>query len=365
MNKLSSKHFILFIIGATLISLKTYPSLFISIGGRDTWLCALVASIIFILYVYYIMNICKNTDTYDIKLIFTSSLSKTLGKILLFIFSINLFLSALESAAIEANALHSTFFIESPVWYALIFFLLPSIFLLNKNVRTIVIFVLVGVGSLIINSILFILLTQGYKNMDYVLPVLGNGLNKTFFITIALIIGSLSSFAITIPFMKYMIKNEHIKIHSLYASCISTGLIVVSILGIITSFGPLRSANIFYPEFVLGQRIQIGGFLEFGELFFLYQTVVGFFIKYILSTYGILIIYNKLFSNRKLFTLVYTFLIFVFSTFLGGSNFMLFKLLKYNEITNLIIFFVIPVIIFTIYNIKFKHRIKANLKNEN
>lgn len=145
MNKLSSKHFILFIIGATLISLKTYPSLFISIGGRDTWLCALVASIIFILYVYYIMNICKNTDTYDIKLIFTSSLSKTLGKILLFIFSINLFLSALESAAIEANALHSTFFIESPVWYALIFFLLPSIFLLNKNVRTIVIFVLVGV----------------------------------------------------------------------------------------------------------------------------------------------------------------------------------------------------------------------------
>ena len=41
MNKISVKHFIIFIFGVTYISLKTYPSLFIAQGGRDTWLYAL------------------------------------------------------------------------------------------------------------------------------------------------------------------------------------------------------------------------------------------------------------------------------------------------------------------------------------
>ena len=42
MNKISVKHFIIFIFGVTYISLKTYPSLFIAQGGRDTWLYSLI-----------------------------------------------------------------------------------------------------------------------------------------------------------------------------------------------------------------------------------------------------------------------------------------------------------------------------------
>ena len=34
MNKISSKHFILFIVGSALISLKVYPSVFINFGGE-------------------------------------------------------------------------------------------------------------------------------------------------------------------------------------------------------------------------------------------------------------------------------------------------------------------------------------------
>lgn len=34
MNKISVKHFIIFIFGVTYISLKTYPSLFIAQGGQ-------------------------------------------------------------------------------------------------------------------------------------------------------------------------------------------------------------------------------------------------------------------------------------------------------------------------------------------
>ena len=48
------------------------------------------------------------------------------------------------------------------------------------------------------------------------------------------------------------------------------------LIGILSSFGPIRAANLFYPEFTQSQRVQIGGFLEFGEFLFLYQTVAGF-----------------------------------------------------------------------------------------
>ena len=38
MNKISAKHFILFIFSVTYISLKTYPSLFIKEGEGEYWL---------------------------------------------------------------------------------------------------------------------------------------------------------------------------------------------------------------------------------------------------------------------------------------------------------------------------------------
>ena len=58
MNKISAKHFILFIFSVTYISLKTYPSLFIKEGGRDTWLYTLIIYLIFLFY-YFIILIIK------------------------------------------------------------------------------------------------------------------------------------------------------------------------------------------------------------------------------------------------------------------------------------------------------------------
>ena len=358
MNKLSAKHFIFFIIGVSFISLKTYPSILINLGGRDTWLCALVASLIFICYVSYIIHVCKVTNTYNINHIFTSSLSKILGNILLFIFAIGLFLASLEAAAVEANAIHSTLFLETPVWYVLIFFLMPSVFLLAKNMRTLLIFVLISVSSLLINDILFLFLTQSYKNMNYVLPVLSSGINMDFVITTLLILGSMCSFVIVLPFLKNLKKPKYIRKHSITAAIIVSIIVTVSILEVITFFGPLRGANIFYPEFIMGQRIELGGFLEFGELFFLYQTVVGHFIKYILCASAIMLIYEKYFhNNKKLFILLYTAFIFVLGTFLSRSNFVLYDLLKYYQIINIILFLILPLIVFTTHYIKFKRNL--------
>lgn len=354
MNKLSTKHFILFIIGVSFISLKTYPSIFINLGGRDTWICAIVASLIFILYVSYMIHICKVTNTYNINHIFTSSLNKVFGNIFLFIFAFGLFLASLESATIEANALHSTFFLETPVWYVLIFFLLPSTFLLTKNIRTLLIFILISVSSLLLNSIFLLALTQSYKNMTYILPVLPYGINKDFVVTTLLILGSMCSFVIVLPFLNHLKEPESIKKQSVIAALIVSIIVVLSILEIITFFGPLRAANIFYPEFIMGQRIELAGFLEFGELFFLYQTVVGNFIKYVLCATSIMLIYEKFIKRKKVFVLIYTSFIFVFGTMIGRSNFVLYDLLNYYQLINILLFLILPLIVFTIHYFRSK-----------
>ena len=356
MNKISSKHFILFILGVSIVSLKTYMSIFINIGGRDTWLSSLLAGIIFIAFLLFIIKVYKATNASDINEIFLKALPKPLAYVFLFIFILALLISSIESAAVEANVLHSTLFIDTPVWYALLFFITPSLFIFSKKMRTILIFVLICVSIFILNGVIFFICSQSYKDISYLLPVLGEGISLKFFTSALLILGSLSSFMIATPFIKFINKNEHIAKHSFYSSIIVVVFIIISFVGAITAFGPLRASNIFYPEFVLSQRIELAGFFEFGEIFFITQTVIGFFVKYLLSSYSILLILDKIIKNKPLFIGIYTFITYVLSNFLGMNNYYLYNALNYIQVINLVAFIAIPLITFTIYYLRFKKK---------
>lgn len=356
MNRISSKHFILFIVGVSFISLKTYPSIFINIAGRDTWISTIIASILFIAILLYLVNIMFKTNSYDINDVFVGSMPKVLSLSLLFLFSITLFLNSLESAVVEINALHSTLFLDTPVWYALCFFMFPTFFIFSKKLRTILIFVLTCTFLLIINDIIFTLLCQKYSNLDNLLPVLGNGFSINIITTAFYILGCYSAFMISIPYLRYIADYKHIRNHTFKGGLIVITISIVAIIGIITSFGPLRAANIFYPEFVMSQKIEFIGFFESGELFFIIQTVLGFFIKYILATYSILVIFHRYIKNKPLFIGIYSFIIFSLAVYIGGSNYYLYYLLKYMQIINLVGFILIPLIVFTCYSIKYKSK---------
>ena len=351
MSKLSAKHFILFIFGVTFISFKTYSSLFIAEGGRDTWIYTIIAYIVFLLFAIYLIYVMDSRKTYDLTQIFTLGLSKILGNILLFIFSIGLFLAALEAATVEANAVKTNFFIETPVWYILIFFLLPSFFIIGKKFITLLIFVILTSGSLIVNFIALSLITEKYKHMEYIMPVFSNGIGIELLETSLLILGSLSAFVIALPFLKYLDKNNKLRKHSFIALAIMGFICVYSIIGVLSTFGPLRASNIFYPEYVQSQLVQIGGFLEFGEFFFAFQTVIGMSIKYLIATCGIYIIYEKHIKNRRAFITVYSIIIFIFACFLSRNNYILFNILKYYQYVNLVTFVLVPLIAFLFFQI--------------
>ena len=108
MNKISVKHFIIFIFGVTYISLKTYPSLFIAQGGRDTWLYSLIIYLIFFAFVMYLISVMQSKKVYNINEIFTFGLSKFFGNIFLFLFALYVFISSSLSSNVRVLLLGSS-----------------------------------------------------------------------------------------------------------------------------------------------------------------------------------------------------------------------------------------------------------------
>lgn len=356
MNKLSAKHFILFVFGVTYISFKTYPSLFIKEGGRDTWLYTLIIYLIFFAFAMYLIYVMDSRKVYNINDIFTQSMPKPLGNIFLFLFSFGLFLAALESASVEANVVKSCFFLGTPSWYIIFFFILPLIFLIGKSIRSFLIFIIILISSLGVNTLILSIITEKYKDIKYIMPVFSGNVISEFLSTFLLVLGSLSAFVISLPYLRYLNTGKNLRKHSFIAFGILGALCVYILIGILSTFGPLRAANLFYPEFVQSQRVQLCGFLEFGDFFFLYQTVAGFFLKYAIATYGIYIIYKNHIKNHKYFITVYTLAIFIFGTFLSRNNYILFNILKYYQYINLVLFIAIPLIVFTTFALKYKKK---------
>lgn len=283
-------------------------------------------------------------------------MSKTLGNVFLFLFAFGLFLASLECAAVETNIVKSCFFLGTPSWYIIAFFLLPSVFLIGKSIRSFLIFVITIISSLGVNTVILAILTEKYKDIKYIMPVFAGSIGSEFLSTFLLVLGSLSAFVISLPYLRYLNNGKDLRKHSFIALGILGIVCIYVLIGILSTFGPLRAANLFYPEFTQSQRVQLVSFIEFADFFFLYQTVMGFFLKYIISACGVYIIYKKYIKNHKYFITVYTLAIFIFGTFLSRNNYILFYLLKYYQYINLILFVAVPLIAFTAFSLRSKKK---------
>ena len=357
MDKLSSKHFMFFILGCSMIALRSYSSIFVRLGGRDTWILAFFASIIFIVITMYLLNICIKSQTFNIKDIFFSS-SNWLGQIYMFIFAVGLFSCAVESASVEASSIHTNFFLSTPNWYCLLFLIIPAAYILTKQMNTILILVIITVTLTLVGDVALLALVSKYLDFNYLLPILGEGMTKGNWICIFLVLGSLSSVAISFPFLKFLTKEKGLKTDVSLSLIICVSLVISSLISIITFFGPARAGNIFYPEYVEAQRVQIAHFLEFGEIFYIFRSVCMWFIKYLLSSYGILLLYEDKIKNKKVFIGIFSVLVFICSWYLTESQYFLFYSLKLLQGFLLIPFIIIPLIAFTINYFKHKKSVK-------
>lgn len=349
MEKISSKHFMILILAITTIAIRSYSSIFLKYGGRDSWLISIFSTILIFLYLYLLLKICIKTDTYDLNNIFTYSFNKIIGSVFKFIFAIGLFLISIESSCIEASSTHSNYFLDTPIWYCLIFFLIPACYVINNKFNSILIVTTVIVFLNILGDIIILILVGKYLNLNNLLPIFRSTTLANKFKCFLLITGSLSSIGICLPYLKFIRKPHSLITDSFFALVITCFFITTALGALISFFGANRAINIFYPEYIECQRIKIANFFEFGELFFIFRSVCMWFLKYILSFYGIIILYKDKIKSNITFSMIYSVLIFIISFLLTKNQYILFSTLGILQIVILFTFIFIPLISFMAY----------------
>ena len=354
MNKLSTKHFMFFIFCTMVVSLRIYSSVFISEGERNTWIIALFSGILIVLCYLYILEISSYTNTLSINLIYNKAYPKFLKTTLLCTFLFGLFVSSVESVSTYASSIHTNLFMNTPIWFCILFMLVPSCYILTRKFNSILIIIIITGIISIIGDIIYLSLIIKYLDFTKLFPIGTNIFTFNSLKCFFLIIGSISSVMITLPMLNYLNNTKSLVKHSTIAFLLCIILIDISLITLITFFGPERCSNIFYPEYLQSQQIQIASFIEFGEIFYIYRSVCMFFAKYLISSFGIITILKDKIKSKTLFVLLYNIIIFCISIYLAKDQYLFFRNLEFIQYIFIGTFLIIPLITYSIFYIKNK-----------
>ncbi|MBU3113623.1 GerAB/ArcD/ProY family transporter [Clostridium lacusfryxellense] len=352
MDKLSTKHLIFIIWGTSIVSMKTYPNIFIINGGRDSWISVIIASILMFLYFTYILYVCKKNNCYNMDEIYHRALGKTIGDIFLILFIITLIVTLIESSSVEANSINVAMLQETPPWFLLLFILIPAIYITKKGTRAITIIIVIGLSFIMVAGIILAVLTAKYKKLDYLLPIMANGITYPFILSVIKALGCYSGIGICIPFLSRVSSKSKITKYSIIALLIVIQMEIFANIGVLTTFSLVRLLGINYPKLIQTQLISYFSFVEGGEFFVMLQMVGGWFIKYMLTLNAILILLKKLSYFNKYWIYIITLFVFIFSYFISDQVLVIYKFLNLYVYFSVIGFILIPTIIFSIFHYK-------------
>ncbi|WP_261853944.1 endospore germination permease [Clostridium folliculivorans] len=362
MEGLSSKHLILFIAGSMIVSMKIFSSIFISVGGRDTWLIGIISSIVFIILILYIVNTFTKAKTFNFREIIHGAIGDRFGEVYIWLFAVGLFISAGESAAVEASSIHVNLFIESPIWYIMLFFIVPAVYIASRNFNSILNIVLIATSIVLITVVLIEVLVHRYKHFDYLFPLFKyNSLYDQIRCGLEFL-GGFSCVAIIFPLLKNVQKTKSFTFHFFIGVLLSVDLVCFAITGHIASMGSMRAKNILFPAFRQVQRISYGNFIENGQILVLILCVIGLMVKYILAINGIVMLFRNNIKNKLLFVTILSILLYIYSLLIGNNAFKLMDILEMDQYIYLVIFLIFPLILFSIYRAKHFHGNRRKLK---
>ncbi|MCH3965933.1 MAG: endospore germination permease [Clostridium sp.] len=360
MDKLNFKHIFFLICAVSIASQKTYPEIFINLSGRDSWVADIAACVIMILYFDYIVNIWVKNKCKSIIDVFDGAFGKLLGRCLLAIFVLGMFLSLVESASVESSVMHTNMFIESPVWYIALFVVLPGLYIVKNGKQSVMIVIIISMVISVFNGINLSILTQQYKDYRRLFPIFQNGLNINFFTSIVKTVGMYSSISIVIPLLSQLKTDKKLRKYAFLSNLFIAQMVIVSTIGLLATFNSERASTLVYGKLIQTQLVTYFGFIASGEFYVIFQTIASWFAKYIASFFSIMVILKELRPGYKLPSLkiqiVLTLIVYIISYFSARKLLVLFKLLNIYIYICIVLFFILPIAAFTIFNFKNKVR---------
>jgi spore germination protein (amino acid permease) len=363
-DKLTAKHLLFIIWGTTIVSIKTNINIFIRDGQRDTWIAIILSSVMILFYLIYTVNTCVRHNNFNFVEVYHKALGKKLGTVFLGMFILTLFLTLIECTAVESNAMQTNIFLETPTWYLILFFVIPAIYTIKNGIVPLITVSIIGMILAMIAGINLVILTSKYKEYKLLLPVLAEGINPGFIKAVFKSLGFYGSLAIVFPYFGYVQKTKEIRKYAAIGLLFVMQMHIVATTGAITSFGSERVLNLSYPKLIQTQQINYFGFLESGEFFVMFQIIGGWFVKYILAFQAIIKILEDMKIENKSIVFIISAPVLVLSYFASTCFFRLSDLLIYYSYICLINFIVVPMIVFTIFDMKNKKEKKVSKERD-
>ncbi|EPY2272501.1 GerAB/ArcD/ProY family transporter [Clostridium sporogenes] len=357
--KLNSKHVAFIILGTVIVSLKTYPEIFIINGKTSSWVATIIASLIIFLYYLYIINVSKKIRKHSLWEVYEYALGKRLGKLFQITFCLGLFFSLLESCSVDANAMNTNLLQNTPPWFFVITFILSANYVLLKGQRAVILMSLIGITLISMAGINLVILTAKYKTFKYLLPIFPNGIDRGFIICIIQILGLYGCVAIAYPYFQGIKDKKAALRGANIGLLIVIQMIIVSVTGVISTFGTNRAVTLAYPKLIQTQLVSYSGFLESGEFFVMLQMLAGWFVKYVLTFQALLHLLKhfRIENKKQRITIwVLNIIVMIVCFFMAENTYGLIYILGFYPYIYLTSFIIIPFIIFTIALIKSKKK---------
>jgi len=358
LDRFNPFHLMFLMWSVSIISLKTYPRVYLVDGMRDSWIAMIVSSILIFVIVFYLMKVWKLSEEKNFVKIYRIAFGETVGNIFIGLFVLTLFLILVESAGVEADAMHNHMSIETPKWYYGLFFVLPAVYVVRRKLGTIISISIIGIILISIAGTNLGILTSGDKHIEYLFPIFENGVTKGFIMTILETLGLYGHFFIILPYLNYIEdKKNRLTIAVVIALIFVIQMEIVSTVGILMTFTIDRAITMNYPKLLQTQLVSFYQFFDFGELFVMLQTLGGWLLKYCVSFYAILLIfktYGLPIKKIKISIYILSALVFVGTHFAIKNSFIFFRLLNAFQYVSLVNFVIIPFIAFVLLHIKIK-----------
>ena len=352
MDKFSTKHFIFIICGTSIISLKTYPVVFTKNGGRESWVAVIVSSILIFLFLAFILKVTMKLKNYNIYDVYCKTVGNTFGKMLMLLFSLTLLITLVESASVEANAMHANMLEETPPWFFLVFFIVPAIYTISRDKVAIISVTIIGIVLISIAGMNLALLTAKYKDHSLLFPIFENGITWGFVISVIETLGMYASLGIVLPYLMDIQESNKLVKHGLWGLIFVIQMEIIACTGMMASFDIKYLNTMAYPKLLQTQLVQHFRFLESGELYVMLQMLGGWYLKYVLTFYALLKLLrlSNMYSKYNIF--IVSALVYLGSFFVSRNLFVLYRFLDIYTYVALINFFVIPLIVYIIYYFK-------------
>lgn len=370
MVKLNSKHLMFLIVGVATVALKTYPTLLIRDAGKDTWIAVTLACVLTFFSLWFVLHAASITGNYVLPEAFEKAYGPWPGRIMTGFFLFCLLLTLFESSAVEANALHTNFIVNTPVWIFLLMSVGASVYVVSKGSPAVVTTSILSLTMISLSGTLLAVLTQKYKDFRLLLPILENGVTPGLLTATLRAWGALGCVFALFPYLSGISVKRRITLHSLLAMLFVIQIQIVSILGVLSTFTVPYAKELIYPKLTQTQLVSYFEFMEAGELFVMLQMVAGWFMRFCIIFFSLLDMLRRLFASApkllfKILPYPLALLAYLVSGFVGSNLNRLFHSLDVLLYLQLFGFVILPLTTYSVLLARVRRKKKANGNSQN